>query len=334
MDNWSACVNITKSCNLGCSWCYQQNQRSNQHLDLEVLPFLKSVFDRLKIVSITLIGGEPTIHPQLDVILQEFSSYEVTLVTNGLAFSDLELLKLCERNNVRTIALSFKGIDKYSFKQNTGVDRFAEFEIALANLRNSSLAISFNFTCSPELLTPAARKEFIQFVQKLQLPFVALSDIRPYFDGGRIFRSYNTIPAFETLCLQCLENGIEVVVRPNNPLCWYSKQFIHTMLLQHRLHVQCAVRSGYRLHFTPNLDLILCNEFHDVLLGQMGRDYITPQQFITYLNSLQDNKLLKKLSAVPSPGCSTCSLWTICGGSCLLHWISKGDMKKCIPWKI
>lgn len=334
MDNWSACVNITKNCNLGCSWCYQQDQRSNQHLKMDDLPFLKSVFGHLKITSITLIGGEPTIHPQIDVILQEFSPYEVSFVTNGIAFSDIKFLRLCERNNVRTIALSFKGIDKYSFKQNTGVDRFAEFEVALENLRNSSLEISFNFTCSSELLTPKASGEFIQFVKKMQLPFVVLSDIRPYFNGGRIFRSYNSISAFETLCLQCLENNIEVVVRPNNPLCWYSQQFIRTMLLQRRLHVQCSVRNGTRLHFTPSLDLILCNEFHDVLLGQKGRDYVSPQQFVTYLNSLQDSKLLKKLSAVPSPICSTCSLWTVCGGSCLLHWVSKGEMKKCIPWKI
>lgn len=334
MSNLTACINITENCDLNCAWCYQQNKRSKEHLALHDLAFLQEVFKILDIHSITLIGGEPTIHPQFDSILKCFQGYDITLVTNGLAFSNFVFLENSIKSGIRNIALSFKGVDRKSFQQCSQVDRFDEFVQALKNLQKSSVSVSFNFVCSEELMQPFMVGQAIQFFQKAGLPFVVLSDLRPYFKGDKVCRTYPAIPAFEAFCMKCLQNGIDIVVRPNNPLCWYSHTFIKEMLSQNRLHVQCAVRGGGRLHFAPNLDLILCNEFHHVLLGQKGKNYDSPQQFVAYLTSIQNNENLQKIFSAPSLECSSCSLWTICGGSCLIHWIDKGGIKKCLPWKI
>lgn len=301
---------------------------------LSDVPFLKEVFTTLDIKSVTLIGGEPTSHPQFTSILKTFSDYDVTLVTNGLAFSDPVFLENSIKNGVRFVALSFKGINHQSYQQCTRRDRFDDFIWALRNLQKAFVPVSFNFICSEDLLQPSMMDQAIHFIQEVELPFVVLSDLRPFFKGDRVCYHYYTIPAFEMFCMKCLQNKIDVIVRPNNPLCWYSRNFIEEMLTQNRLHVQCAVKGGNRLHFAPNLNLILCNEFHHVFLGKKGENYNSPQQFVLHLASIQNDSNLQKLISVPSPICSSCLLWTICGGSCLMHWINQGGIKKCSPWKI
>lgn len=333
MNNLDVCLNITEDCDLNCFWCYQQEKRAKQHLSIHKLSFLREVFDSLDITSVTLIGGEPTIHPQFNFILQHLSKYNITLATNGLSFLDSTFLESCLQNKIGSIVLSFKGVDEQGFQSCTRVDRFYEFLQALENLQKISLPISFNFICTEDFLQPHMIQKAFHLIQKVDLPFVVLSDLRPYFIIDQIYSSYKTIPAFESFCTECLRRGIEIIVRPNNPLCWYSKSFITTLLTQHRLHVQCAVRNGGRLHFSPNLDLILCNTFHNTILGQWGKNYSSSQQFIEYIKTLRESKMLSKLSLPPSEACAKCSLWRICGGSCIIHWINKGGIEQCSPWK-
>ena len=43
----------------------------------------------------TLIGGEPTIHPQLVEILRKLEKQEVHLFTNAIRFSEKKILRRC-----------------------------------------------------------------------------------------------------------------------------------------------------------------------------------------------------------------------------------------------
>ncbi|NJL90740.1 MAG: radical SAM protein [Coleofasciculaceae cyanobacterium SM2_1_6] len=62
----AAWVNVTEKCNLRCKWCYGQHSFSREHN----MPFeqVESILRHLKSLNIKtciLIGGEPTIHPDI-----------------------------------------------------------------------------------------------------------------------------------------------------------------------------------------------------------------------------------------------------------------------------
>lgn len=321
-DYHSVCLNITEDCNLKCSWCYQQEHRSSRRFSLCHLSFLRDIMQSLNVSSITFIGGEPTTHPDFISILGFFADCNVALITNGLAFSNPIFLENCMRSGLNKVALSIKGVNSESFMRCTGSNCFGQFLSSVYNLRKSNIPTSYNFVYSGDYDDVEIAKALLQFCRDFSLPFVLVSDVRPYFQSGSIRSFANLSSKFEHFCQDLLEGGIEIVVRPNNPLCYYSTSFISEMMQQGRLQIQCSVRQGGRLHFNTNLDIILCNEISNVCLGKMNLDYTTPKEFLLYLSNLRNDTNLSKLSTCcPSLKCVYCDLWSQCGGSCLLHWI-------------
>src|ERR1700721_156343 len=75
----------TRRCNLDCAYCKEYHKTS----DPVPLPTMLSRLDRLADLGttiITLSGGEPTLHPDLDAIIRHIRDRGAiaTLITNGL----------------------------------------------------------------------------------------------------------------------------------------------------------------------------------------------------------------------------------------------------------
>lgn len=76
--------NITKICNLRCSYCYSNNGSS--FVSIEENRTILDKLQKLNTRSITLIGGEPLCHPYINEVLAEILSRdfeEICIVTNG-----------------------------------------------------------------------------------------------------------------------------------------------------------------------------------------------------------------------------------------------------------
>lgn len=73
--------NITRKCNKNCDYCYLDLTR-------EDLPFdnIKEIFRSIKVNTVTLTGGEPLIHPDIENIISFVSKkgYHIHLLTNGI----------------------------------------------------------------------------------------------------------------------------------------------------------------------------------------------------------------------------------------------------------
>ena len=112
-------IELTNSCNLNCPHCYKEaNCYAPTHIDVhkieELLSFLNS-----HNLSITLTGGEPTIHKSFEDIVWLCSKYgRVDIVTNGLMLSGVSSEVL---NRLNLIGISLYGIDNLSYEHNTGV---------------------------------------------------------------------------------------------------------------------------------------------------------------------------------------------------------------------
>lgn len=87
-----ALVEVTSSCNLTCPMCFASSAPGGKHLSVDEC---KRAIDRLVQVEgrpevLQLSGGEPTIHPQFEEILEYAASQPidyVTINTNGIRFA-------------------------------------------------------------------------------------------------------------------------------------------------------------------------------------------------------------------------------------------------------
>lgn len=99
--------NITKRCNMHCSYCYSHNM--NQDITKKENEIILSKIASLNCKNIVLIGGEPFCNPDFWKILEEVQKYtvwnEITIVTNGTLIGIDKIKKLKDPRIVLQISL-------------------------------------------------------------------------------------------------------------------------------------------------------------------------------------------------------------------------------------
>jgi len=101
-------IDITHRCNMACRNCYIPN-RTIPDLDTD---WVLSMMRRLpRGTFIRLIGAEPTLHPDLPLMIAEARRLKLhpLVVTNGLRLSDRSYLRELKAAGVQIIVLSFSG---------------------------------------------------------------------------------------------------------------------------------------------------------------------------------------------------------------------------------
>lgn len=72
---------ITRRCNLSCGYCFEYD-RDSDPLSLDTLKQRIDALHRLRVTSLTLLGGEPLMHPKVcDVVRHTASKCIATIIT-------------------------------------------------------------------------------------------------------------------------------------------------------------------------------------------------------------------------------------------------------------
>ena len=79
---------VTNSCNLNCSFCYQFLRREKKYMSIVTLLY---ILKKYKAIVLQLTGGEITTHPDFDEIVKISinNSMKVQISTNGLLSTKL-----------------------------------------------------------------------------------------------------------------------------------------------------------------------------------------------------------------------------------------------------
>lgn len=87
-------LEATQACNLNCIHCFSTEGGRLAQLPLETLEDLLHQMDELGVTALTLSGGEPTLHPDLPLILEKASASRmgITLLTNATLLEERDLL--------------------------------------------------------------------------------------------------------------------------------------------------------------------------------------------------------------------------------------------------
>lgn len=81
---------LTYRCNLHCSYCFANEFVNKENTDITIRNFRKAVdfLTRSGVTCISLIGGEPTLHPVfriiMDMLIVNKQVSKIILYTNGL----------------------------------------------------------------------------------------------------------------------------------------------------------------------------------------------------------------------------------------------------------
>ena len=226
-------VPITSSCNLDCPICYTHNKNEGawhlSELDLRsVLNHLKKADPDQRIINLT--GGEPTLHPQFERIVElchEQGIRRITISTHGLRFlKDEWLLEKLARLEAR-IVLSFDSFKPEVNKQMLGgnflasklrvLDLLEKHNVnttllpVLARGLNDDelgafvgLALSKDFIRSVELHTVTFTGQYGAGFQRSAryTAFDALTDLERTSGGALRVSDFAPLPSAHPLCYQ------------------------------------------------------------------------------------------------------------------------------------
>jgi hypothetical protein len=80
-------IDITNACNIQCKYCYHKNTPEHRSI-----PDIMDELSRVDTNIIILSGGEPTLHPQINDIIDTLHGKEVFVLTNGTMINTKERL--------------------------------------------------------------------------------------------------------------------------------------------------------------------------------------------------------------------------------------------------
>lgn len=284
------------------------------------------------IKTVTLIGGEPTIHPNFLQIIKQLKDQQVFLNTNGLMFSDLDFLQDCinikknsnqqlyESSGLESISISLKGYDEESFFNTTQTHDFNRLRRAINNLNTYAVPVAYSYTYAKNMTLPQ-REKFVSFLNRHQIDTIVLNDVRPYYHADNFISHPNFVDGLELLTHYLEDANITVYLRLNQPLCMYNQSLINHVVQNQQLISKCAVKSSTGYFFSASLELIPCNELSTIILGKFLSDFNTFVELERLWNTQYIRNFYQKLSGYPDIKCKQCSFWRICGGSCILYWL-------------
>lgn len=123
VQNVRAVVDIINSCNLRCDYCHPHlSAWTKQQLPLAHLEQIMLASEQQKLLEITMVGGEPTMHTEFTGILEAAHMLDkttATFVTNATKVTP-RLVREVRDSNVGRICVSVDGPDANSHNSRRG----------------------------------------------------------------------------------------------------------------------------------------------------------------------------------------------------------------------
>lgn len=97
-------VDIVQQCNLRCTYCHPGDVWEVQHLDVDPVSGVLMAAERYGALEVVLSGGEPTLHPQFEQVLDAthlLSRTAAVLITNATRVNDARARLIGEANLAR-----------------------------------------------------------------------------------------------------------------------------------------------------------------------------------------------------------------------------------------
>ena len=290
-------VYITERCNASCTNCFNAQSRQNREMSLEVFISLCKYLSENGIVTLKVMGGEPTVHAEFKAIIEIAQSYfkNVVIFTNGI------------NNFIQTINLRKTDSIVYNF---TFSEYLTEEKLLLQQAGKRSFEVQVRETTNE-----------LDLVQKI-LYFSRLSENRIHISltldcTSNIFKTKKVVVKKLLYIENFLEeNNIRFSYDHKMPLCYLYKTGLHP-----NNSSSCEIETAGVID--SQLNLRFCLQNPDKLISLYQNDRFIPWTIL--INNLYKRFYELRLAALQKI-CLDCVFFNKkCNGGC---WISKDNIAK------
>jgi len=180
----SVFFHLTAQCNLSCLHCYLPRPAEDRHLPAGLVIRLIDEVVESGGRGVTLSGGEPLLHPEIERILDHATrKISVRLLTNGTLIDGEWAARLSGMNV--TVQVSVEGSTRESHDRIRGKGSFEKAMMAVELLQEAGLSerLHLSTTIMKQNLTDLA--EIISMAQRRGLPLVRFLPLRRLGRGAR-----------------------------------------------------------------------------------------------------------------------------------------------------
>ena len=326
-----AWLTINRGCQLRCNWCYAQDSGFNSKMSNETLEKSIQILTELNVKEVCLIGGEPTIDPRfLEIVRMLVSSnFYVSVVTNGIKFSDVQFVKQTIQAGVRNVVVSLKDTGREAYIESTHRDVFGDVLLGLKNLDVMSQSDRVKFNLSVTLCGGMTSRidELLDTIRLSGVRKVTFDTERPIVDGCDI--RYDGLAPKQIIDLlvdnyekidSLRKSGVEYSIYVTHPHCLFPRGFMQKHEESGRLVSGCQIQRGSGIIIDERGKILPCNHFCGNELGDI-KEFRSGNDYIAWRNCESIMKFYKSVSSYPSAQCSVCERWEKCGSGCRINWL-------------
>jgi len=301
---------LTTSCNLNCTYCYnvwKQDQHIRQkHLEINGI---KKITANLKndvfIKGITLAGGEPLLHVSIFDIVSLFrkENIRINLATNGILLSEENILRLID-SGVGQFEISLPSLNKETYQALCEEDFSKIVRKAMLNIKKHNVLLA--------VTTVLTSKNYQQTYDIIELASVFGADyfvINRFVPGGQGLKNakeLNITADRMEFSLQLADQAafnhkIPVTIAIPLEHCLFN-----TKKFKHLLFGSC-VCGDYKWVVDPYGNLRCCEQ-NPVIIGNLLKDSFSFLIQSDIVKVFRDNHLKSE--------CIACNDFQNCGGGC------------------
>ena len=290
------------------------------------LQYAKQIVNYLQangIQTITLIGGEPTIYPNLIELISYIKSLGITvrLATNGKRFKSKVFAQQIVSSKIDGINISIKGTTEEEYLYNTHQTGLCDMIEGYHNLKHLGLEPSISYV----ITTKDTNKfdKFVEILSKEKLDNLVIQFEKPSLstECGSKTMDIRDMGNFSCYIFSVLERGgFNYTIETSFPLCLIKEDVLQDMIEKKRISTCCHVQKGNGIVFDVTGEIIPCNHFLGYPFENKPVNLKNEKAIEELLNSEIVQQFKNTVKRYPSIKCTKCNLWNICGGGCFTRW--------------
>ena len=307
---------VNSSCNLSCNYCFAKEILSNNDfISLDNIDYIADFLKHSERKIISLMGGEPTLHPQIIPIIEKLRAkgFTVSLKSNGLwDFKIREYLSGLAENEI-FVLLNLNPPSTYSQK---------ELEILNSNLyhiKNQQLVLSINID-----KTDFEYEYILNYAKEIKAKYIRWSFAHPIFERTkkRINQTYFPISEYKSVS----ERVVEFIKKANRQgIMTLGDHSVIRCMFTERQYQEITENNGEinskcegTIDIFPDLQVIYCLPMYSLFekhyLNEFGNMSMLEMFFESRINVLRKREL-------PFKACVECEfhIRNECHGGCLSH---------------
>ena len=325
----SAWLVLNYDCNNRCRWCYAQKM-------LGVRPPMtpKTVVDALDLLAgmgisdCVLIGGEPTVYPDLPMVIVEClkRGIDPQLVTNGRRLSDAGYLEQLANSGLMKVCVSIESLDRKTHDYITRrPGSFAQTKAGMQNVADQGLFLSSATTISGNNMLEVP--DMVPSLRDLHVQSAGFNIATPnVFDG--VCTTNVDIPEAVAAMSKIISAGrdaqIKIHFAASVPLCMAEDKGV----VDSHFRGSCFVYYGSGIVIDTDGSIIPCVHWVGADIDSIYREDGQPktvEEFLLNWNDGAPAHFREMLWKYPAGSCVECSRWNEgeCVGGCPLMRIDR-----------